>query len=83
MSDQPIVGELMLWAGPRIPGGWERADGRLLRIMEYQMLFTLIGDRFGGDGRQTFALPDVQKDAQANKGLTWCIAVDGVYPSFP
>jgi len=48
--------------------------------MEYQMLFSLIGDRFGGDGRQTFALPDMQKDAQPTEGLTWCIAVDGIYP---
>jgi len=40
--------------------GWQFADGRLLPIDEYDTLFNLIGTTYGGDGQQTFGLPDLQ-----------------------
>lgn len=42
------------------PSGWLFCDGRLLPIAQYQALFSLLGITFGGDGRTTFALPDLR-----------------------
>ena len=57
----PYIGEVMAFAGDRhIPQGWVRADGRLLPIAQNQPLFALLGTTYGGDGRTTFALPDLR-----------------------
>ncbi len=42
------------------PLGWALCDGRLMSVAQNQALFALIGNRFGGDGRTTFALPDLR-----------------------
>ena len=81
MASEPFVGELTLFACDRTPRGWLPADGRLMSVMENQMLFALIGTRFGGDGRKTFALPDMRKESPNIEGLVWCIAVEGVFPT--
>jgi microcystin-dependent protein len=52
------VGEIRMFAGNFEPVGWMFCDGRLLPIAEYEVLFVLIGTTYGGDGQQTFALPD-------------------------
>jgi microcystin-dependent protein len=49
-------------------------------IVENQALFALIGNRFGGDGRSTFGLPDLRKDSP-NPDLAYYIALEGVFPS--
>lgn len=81
MATEPFIGELTLYATERPPRGWLPADGRLMSIMENNMLFALLGARFGGDGRKTFALPDMRKESPQVEGLVWCIAVEGVFPS--
>ncbi|MBD58558.1 MAG: phage tail protein [Citromicrobium sp.] len=78
---EPLIGELMLYTGDRAPQGWEVADGRELDIAANMPLFSIIGPRFGGDGRKTFALPDL-RDAAPAAGTLWCIAVEGHYPVF-
>ena len=55
---QPFVGEIRLFAGMRIPSGWAKCTGALLQIADYQALYSLIGTRYGGDGRVTFGLPN-------------------------
>lgn len=57
---QPYVGEIRMFAGNFAPVGWEFCDGRLLSIWENETLFQLIGTAFGGDGMDTFALPDLR-----------------------
>ena len=57
---QPYVGEIRLFAGNFAPVGWMFCDGQLLPISENETLFILIGTMYGGDGEQTFALPDLQ-----------------------
>ena len=47
-------------AGNFAPAGWVFCDGQLLPISENDALFTLIGTTYGGDGEETFALPDLQ-----------------------
>ena len=57
---QPYVGEIRMFAGNFAPAGWMFCDGTLLSIAEYEVLFTLIGTTYGGDGQNTFALPDLR-----------------------
>ena len=56
----PFVGEIRLFAGTFAPQGWAFCDGQLLIISQNDMLFTLLGTTFGGDGRITFGLPDMR-----------------------
>lgn len=54
------VGEIRMFAGNFAPEGWFFCDGSLLPISEYETLFNLIGTTYGGDGQETFALPDLR-----------------------
>ena len=55
-----FYGEIRIWPGNFAPVGWEFCRGQLLSISEYETLFNLIGTTYGGDGTETFALPDLQ-----------------------
>jgi microcystin-dependent protein len=65
---EPFVGEIRPFAGNYAPTPWHLCDGSLLRISEYQTLFTLIGTTYGGDGTVTFALPDLRGRLALNQG---------------
>jgi microcystin-dependent protein len=54
------LGEIRIFAGNYAPKDWRICNGLVLNISEYQTLFALIGTKFGGDGRTTFALPDLR-----------------------
>ena len=56
----PLVAEIMLFAGNFAPRGWAFCDGQLLSISSNTALFSLLGTTFGGDGRTTFGLPDLR-----------------------
>src|SRR5580693_3802593 len=60
MSNIPFIGEIRIFAGNFAPQDWAICDGGLLPISENEQLFDLIGATFGGDGVQTFALPDLR-----------------------
>ena len=55
-----FLGEIRIFAGDFAPAGWAFCKGQLLNISEYETLFNLIGTTYGGDGTETFALPDLQ-----------------------
>lgn len=55
----PFLGEIRMFAGNFAPEGWAFCDGRLMPISENDALFTLLGTTYGGDGEQTFALPNL------------------------
>ena len=57
---EPFVGEIRMFAGNFAPRGWALADGQLLAISGNDALFSLYGTIYGGDGRTTFALPDLR-----------------------
>lgn len=57
---EPYVGEIKLFGGNFAPRGWAFCDGSLLPIIQNTALFSLIGTTYGGDGRTTFALPDLR-----------------------
>jgi microcystin-dependent protein len=59
MSD-PFLGEITIFASNFAPRGWAFCDGQILNISQYQALFSLFGTTYGGDGRTTFALPDLR-----------------------
>jgi microcystin-dependent protein len=59
MSDY-FLGEIRLFPYNGIPNGWAACHGQLLPIMQNQALYTLLGTVYGGDGRTTFGLPDLQ-----------------------
>jgi len=56
---QPYVGEIRLFPYNFAPNGWFDCDGRLLSIAEYEVLYTLLGTTYGGDGVNTFGLPNL------------------------
>jgi microcystin-dependent protein len=74
-----VLGQIMLTAG-RISVGGMVADGRLLNIADYNSLFTLLGTTYGGDGKDTFALPDLT--LAAPDGTTYSICVEGIWPAY-
>lgn len=64
----PFIGEIRIFAGNFAPVGWEFCQGQLLRISENESLYQLIGTIYGGDGNETFALPDLQGRAPLHPG---------------
>ena len=71
------LGQVFLSAGDVAIG--TRAEGQLLPIYNHQSLFSLLGTYYGGDGRTTFALPDLRDTAP--DGMTYSICLQGYYPS--
>src|SRR5262245_43815204 len=64
----PYLGEIRIFAGNFEPAGWAFCDGRALPISEFDTLFLLIGTTYGGDGEQTFNLPDLRSRAPMHMG---------------
>jgi microcystin-dependent protein len=62
MSDV-FVGEIRIFPFNFAPTGWYTCSGQLLQISEYTALFSLLGTNFGGDGKSTFGLPNLQGSA--------------------
>ena len=65
---QPFIGEIRLFAGNFAPVGWSFCDGQIIAISENSTLFNLIGTTYGGDGQQTFALPDLRSRVPLHQG---------------
>ena len=57
---QPYIGEIRMFAGNFPPNGWAFCEGQLIPIAQNTPLFQLIGTTYGGDGQETFALPDLR-----------------------
>jgi len=56
----PYIGEIRMFGGSFAPAGWAFCSGQLMPISENETLFNLIGTTYGGDGQETFALPNLQ-----------------------
>ena len=57
---EPFIGEVRMFGFTFAPSGWAFCAGQLLPISQNDALFTLIGTTYGGDGVETFALPNLQ-----------------------
>ncbi len=62
------LGEIKMFAGNFAPIGWAKCEGQLLPIAQYTALFSLLGTYYGGDGKSTFALPDLRGIAPMHAG---------------
>jgi len=56
---EPFIGEIRYFAGARCPTNWAFCSGQVLQITQYQALYSLLGTVYGGDGKSTFALPNI------------------------
>ncbi|QQP99388.1 phage tail protein [Lysobacter enzymogenes] len=57
---EPYLGEIRLFGFTRVPQGWYACNGQMVSIAENEALFMLLGTIYGGDGINTFAVPDMQ-----------------------
>ncbi len=76
---EPLIGQVQAFAFDFAPRGWAKCEGQILAIQDYQALFSLLGTTYGGDGRTTFALPDLRRLARRSKA-NYYIALEGIYP---
>jgi len=66
---EPFLGEIRLVPFSFAPRGWAYCEGQLLPINQNQALFALLGTNFGGNGKTTFALPDLRGRVPVGAGL--------------
>lgn len=74
---QPYIGEIRMFAGNFAPAGWMFCEGQVLPISENETLFQLIGTTYGGDGQETFALPDLRGRLPLQQGNGFILAETG------
>lgn len=65
---EPFIAEIKLFGGNFAPRGWAFCDGQLLDISQNTALFSLLGTTYGGDGRTTFALPELRGRVAVHPG---------------
>jgi microcystin-dependent protein len=65
---EPFIAEIIMFGANWAPRSWARCDGQLLPVAQNTALFSLIGTIYGGDGRTTFALPDLRGRVPIHEG---------------
>ena len=65
---QPFIGEIRMFGGSFAPRSWAFCNGQLLAIAQNDALFSLLGTTYGGDGQNTFALPDLRGRIPVHRG---------------
>ena len=75
-----FLGQIELFPYSFVPYGWLLCNGQLLNIPQQSALYSLIGNKFGGDGRTTFAVPNLQ-GAEPVPGMGYYICISGIYPT--
>jgi microcystin-dependent protein len=73
----PFAGEIRLFAGNVAPGGWAFCHGQLASIASVPALFEALGTRYGGEGRTTFALPDLRGRVPLHRSSTIALGAEG------
>ena len=72
-----MLGTVLYFAGTFAPTGYLPCNGAVLSIAQYATLYSLLGNRFGGDGVTTFALPDLK----TGNNLVAAICIEGTFPA--
>jgi microcystin-dependent protein len=62
------LGEIRMFSGTFAPAGWQMCNGQLLPISQYTALFSIVGTTYGGNGTQTFSLPDLRGRVPVHQG---------------
>jgi len=73
----PYLGEIRLFAGNFAPTGWALCQGQTLQISGNDALFALIGTTYGGDGQNTFNLPDLRGRVPVHVGTGYALGQSG------
>ena len=69
----PYIGEIRVFGGNFAPVGWLLCQGQLLSIAQFDVLFNLIGTTYGGDGQNTFALPNLASRIPYHQGAGYVL----------
>ncbi len=80
------IGEIRLFAGNYEPQDWAFCNGQSLSIAQNPALFSILGNKYGGDGRQNFQLPKLAPLKESDGGETpinYVICLQGMYPVRP
>jgi microcystin-dependent protein len=80
------IGTISFFAGNYVPVNWMACNGQVLPIMQHTALFSILGTQYGGDGKSTFALPNLGSYAGPNPQrhhVQAIICVLGVFPPHP
>lgn len=75
-NSKGMLSQITLYMGQDIPEGWIQCDGRMLKVAEYPILSKLMGNQNGGDGIETFGVPN----APVQNGIAYLLCVDGLDP---
>ncbi len=70
---EPFLAELRLMSFDFAPRGWALCDGQILPISQNQSLYSLLGTTYGGDGRTSFALPDLRGRTPIHRGESFAL----------
>jgi len=78
-----MIGEIKLFAGNFAPRGWLLCNGELLSITQHVAMFSILGTMYGGDGRTSFALPNMNSvpDSDGKGESHYIICTHGIFPS--
>lgn len=76
---ETFIGAIVLFPFHYDPAGWVECDGRMLSTTVNHSLYNVIGNAYGGDGNDTFAVPDLRAKVPI-EGMRYCIAVQGTFP---
>jgi microcystin-dependent protein len=73
----PYIGEIRMFGGNFAPAGWAFCNGQSMAISENEALFQLIGTTYGGDGQETFNLPNLQGRLPLHQGAGYQMGQSG------
>lgn len=74
---EPFLGEIRAFSFDFVPRNWVRCQGQLMAINSYQALFSLLGTTYGGNGVQTFGLPDLRGRGPMHAALGYPLGAVG------
>ncbi len=80
-----LIGEVVLFAGNYAPMGWKDCNGQMLNCWNEMALYGILGDKYGGDGMDNFALPNMAPvpDSDGIGSSRYIICTSGTYPNPP
>lgn len=73
----PYIGEIRMFAGTFAPVDWFLCDGQVLLISQFEALYQAIGTTYGGDGQETFQLPDLRSRIPMGRSSTYTVGATG------
>lgn len=79
-GSNPYVGEISLFAGDFAPKGYMFCHGQVLKVDGNEALYAIFGNTYGGNGYDTFALPNFQEAEKSLGGVKYIISTTGLFP---